>query len=142
MLYRNLTDCLVNSKYISANGDGGFISVINQKVYEYYTNTTKSESMCVATSLDKIDYEFAANRNYNNIQITYFFLKNATIIIKSSYRTNHQILDLNKTGFSFTSYAITEHYMSVSLCNNLGTTIMLVYEMEDLFPKLIDERIV
>lgn len=98
--------------------------------------------MCVATSLDKIDYEFAANRNYNNIQITYFFLKNATIIIKSSYRTNHQKLDLNKTNYSFTSYAITEHYMAVSLCNNLGTTIMLVYEMEDLFPKLIDERIV
>lgn len=75
-----------------------------------------------------MDYVFAASRSYNNIEITYMFLRNNTIIIKSSYRTNHQKLEVNRKGFKFTSYALTEHFMALSMFNGTDT-LLLIYNM-------------
>lgn len=138
---RSFYDCITNSTYISPI-DNGFLSVIGKQVYEYTTNQTEGRSSCQASGIKNVNYLFAASRTYNNIQITYFFLQNNSVIIKSSYRTNYQKLSVNCTGYSFTSYALTEHFMALSLADIYGNTRLLIYEMEELYPRLIDDTVI
>lgn len=73
--------------------------------------------------------------------MTYFFLENNSIIIKSSYRTNHLRTDVNRKGFVFTSYALTEHFMALSMFNKTDT-LLLIYNLDELYPRLLDEKII
>lgn len=122
-----INKCLINASYIAPN-QNGFLSVINQRVHQYSTNANKGQSSCIVTDLINIDYAFAASRSYNDIDMTYFFLKNNTIIIKSSYRTNHQKLEVDRKGYCFTSYGLTEHFMALSMYNGSNTKL-LIYSM-------------
>ena len=108
----NLSTCLAGATYISAtdSANSGFLSIIEGRVYEYYTVVSKGEevwSQCQPTNLRGINYVFATSRLYANIQFHYFFLHNNTVIIKSSYKTNYQRLDVGTAGFNFTSYALS-----------------------------------
>ncbi len=107
-----------------------------------YTTTSEGKSSCTDTTIKNINYQFAASRTYNNIQITYFFLLDNSVMIKTSYRTNYQKLIVNCTGFYFTSYALTERFMAITLSNLNGDTRLFIYEMEELFPRLIDDRLI
>ena len=91
------------------------------------------------TGIKDVDYQLAASRTYNNIQITYFFMRNNSVIIKSSYRANYQIHNISCGDAELTSYALTEQYMTLS-CNNQMGTLLLIYEMEELYPRLIDKK--
>ena len=89
--------------------------------------------------MDNLPIIFSTSRTYNGIKFHYFFLENNTILIKSSYKTNYQLLNIGLTGYSLSSYAMTEKVMGVTMINTIrNASVIIVYSFGQLYPRKID----
>jgi hypothetical protein len=60
----------------------------------------------------KLEIKFIASRVYHNIDMTYFFLSNNSVLIKSSFEATHQVRNIsqnnpNELNMTMTGYALT-----------------------------------
>jgi hypothetical protein len=110
--FNSLKQCLVNSSFISPS-ENGFLSVINKIVYFYSAKASNDSgnSQCNAT-VTNADILFVASRVYHNIDITYYFNRSNTIIIKSSYETINFSIPINDSGTSANNYVMTSCAMT------------------------------
>ena len=106
-------------------------------IYQYY-EIYGQESQCTLI-MDNLPIIFSTSRTYNGIKFHYFFLENNTILIKSSYKTNYQLLNIGLTGYSLSSYAMTEKVMGVTMINTIrNASVIIVYSFGQLYPRKID----